>query len=185
MRSATLERETGETTVNLELTLDSDEGMEGSSGIRFLDHVLDSFTHHGGMALTLEVSGDVDPHHRAEDVAIVLGRALQEAAGTEIQRFADARIPMDEAIASVALDFSGRSYAAVDLPEGEVNGLPVTLFEHFIRSLADAAGLTLHVEATGDDMHHVVEATFKCLGVTIGHAARERTGVRSTKGVLD
>lgn len=185
MRSAEVERETGETEVTVNLAIGGDGGLEGSSGIRFLDHVLESLTHHGDLALDLAVSGDVDPHHRTEDVAIALGRALREAAGDEIHRFGDARVPMDESLASVALDVSGRSYASVDLPEGDVGELPVTIFEHFLRSLADEAGITLHVETEGEDMHHAVEATFKCLAVALRQALRPREGVRSTKGVLD
>ncbi len=92
---------------------------------------------------------------------------------------------MDEAIASVALDFGGRAYADVQLPEGEVNGLPVSLFEHFVRSLASSSKSTIHIEATGEDTHHVVEAAFKCLGVALERALRERGSVRSTKGVVD
>jgi len=185
MRSARVERETGETWVEVEVKLDGDGGLEGSTGIDFLDHMLDSMSHHGYIGLSVEVSGDEDPHHRTEDVAIVLGKALREAAGEEITRFGDACVPMDEALGSVALDFGGRTYAKVDLPEGEVAGLPVSLFDHFVRSLASSGKATIHLESGGEDTHHVVEAVFKALGISLGQALRESEEVRSTKGVLD
>lgn len=185
MRRANLGRETGETLVDMEVTLDGEGGLKGSTGIDFLDHVLNSLSLHGSIGLELEVTGDEDPHHRAEDVAIVLGRALREAAGSEIERFGDARVPMDEAVASVVLDFGGRAYNDVELPEGEVNGLPMSLFEHFFRTLASSSRSTIHMEATGEDTHHVVEAAFKCMGVALEEALSTRGDVRSTKGVVD
>lgn len=185
MRRAEEERETDETYVEIEVALDAEGGIEGSSGVPFLDHVLDSLSVHGSLSVDLEVSGDEDPHHRAEDIAIVLGRALRRGAGRRVRRFGDARVPMDEAIATVALDFGGRSYSSARLPEGEVDGLPTSLFEHFVRSLANSAGATIHLEAEGEDTHHVVEAAFKALGLALEEALRESSDVRSTKGVLD
>ncbi|MBS1263102.1 MAG: Imidazoleglycerol-phosphate dehydratase [Methanonatronarchaeales archaeon] len=187
MRSARVERKTEETAVSIEVNIGTgaEGGITGSSGIGFMDHALEAMSHHGSLELEVEVSGDEDPHHRAEDIAIVLGKVLREAAGPEIERFGDARVPMDDAVASVALDFGGRAYADVVLPGGEVNGLPVSLFEHFVRTLASSSRSTIHLEASGMDTHHVVEAAFKCLGVALERALSKRGSVRSTKGVVD
>jgi imidazoleglycerol-phosphate dehydratase len=194
-RTAELRRETRETTIELRLDLDGVGHANISTGIGFLDHMLDSLARHSRFDVTIKASGDlhVDAHHTAEDVAIVLGQALDRALAEKrgLRRFADATVPLDEALVQVALDLSGRGFAVVDLPfRGEMIGqLPTEMVPHFLHSFAVEARLTLHVRLlAGENDHHRAEATFKALGRALDVATRIdpriADHVPSTKGSL-
>jgi len=194
-RTAQIRRETRETTIELSLDLDGTGRAEVSTGIGFLDHMLDSLARHSRFDLTLKAAGDlhVDAHHTAEDVAIVLGQALDRALGEKrgLRRFADATVPLDEALVQVALDLSGRGFAAIDLPfRGEMIGtLPTEMVPHFLHSFAVEGRLTLHVRLlAGENDHHRAEATFKALARALDIATRVDPriagDVPSTKGAL-
>ncbi len=195
MRTATVKRKTGETDITLTLTvLDAGKkgSFKGSSGIGFFDHMLTAFASHGGFDLTLSCDGDlhVDGHHTAEDVGIVLGTALKEAAGDMkgIKRFSDIHLPMDEALVMCALDFSGRAYLAFDsrFVSPMIGDYDTQLTVEFMRALAFNAGITLHLRTLyGANDHHVTEALYKAAGKCIGDALKiVSDDVMSTKGVL-
>jgi imidazoleglycerol-phosphate dehydratase len=192
-RRVTVTRTTRETSVTVRLDLDGTGATAIATGIGFYDHLLGSFAHHGLFDLDIRATGDleVDEHHTVEDVALVLGSAFAEALGDRagIVRFGDARVPMDEALASAVVDIGGRPYAAVDLPfRGERAGeLPLQLVEHALEAFARTAGATLHVTGSGRNDHHLAEAAFKALGRALRSACEvdpRRTGVASTKGAL-
>ncbi len=192
-RHATVTRETAETEIDCSLTIDGDGESEVDTGIGFLDHMLDSFARHGLFDLELTCDGDleIDDHHTIEDVGIVLGQAFDEALGTRagIRRFADRRVPMDEAQASVVVDVSGRPYFRFDgkFSQERIGEFTSVLARHFARSLGQHAGLTLHCEVEGDNAHHEVEALFKGLARALDDATRldeRRSDTPSTKGSL-
>jgi imidazoleglycerol-phosphate dehydratase len=195
MRTATLERKTSETQVRVTLDLDGSGQYDVSTGVGFLDHLLRHVTVHGLFDLTVLAKGDleIDPHHTVEDVALTLGACLDQALGDRkgIVRMGHAYAPMDESLAFVAVDLSGRPYTVV---EGEwstpmIGQLPTTLVPHCLESLATAGRLNLHARVLyGRDDHHKAEALFKALGRALEMAVRvepRRAGqVPSTKGVL-
>jgi imidazoleglycerol-phosphate dehydratase len=194
-RTAEIRRETRETTISVTLDVDGNGTSDISTGIGFLDHMLDSLARHSRFDLSIKATGDlhIDAHHTAEDVAIVLGQALDRALGDKrgLRRFADATVPLDEALVQVALDLSGRGFAAVDVPfRGEMIGtLPTEMVPHFLRSFAIEGRLTLHVRAlAGENDHHRAEATFKALARALELATRVdpriASQVPSTKGAL-
>jgi imidazoleglycerol-phosphate dehydratase len=194
-RTAEIRRETRETTISVTLDVDGTGTSDISTGIGFLDHMLDSLARHSRFDLSIKAAGDlhIDAHHTAEDVAIVLGQALDRALGDKrgLRRFADATVPLDEALVQVALDLSGRGFAAVDVPfRGEMIGtLPTEMVSHFLRSFAIEGRLTLHVRAlAGENDHHRAEATFKALARALELATRVdpriASQVPSTKGAL-
>jgi len=192
-RRVRLERATRETTIRLALDLDGSGQSSIATGIGFYDHLLGSLAHHGLFDLDIEAVGDlqVDEHHTVEDVALVLGSAFDAALGDRagIVRFGDARVPMDEALASAVVDVGGRPYAVVDLAfRGErVGELPLQLVEHAIEAFARTAGATVHLSGSGRNDHHLAEAAFKSLGRALRAACEpdpRRVGVASTKGVL-
>jgi imidazoleglycerol-phosphate dehydratase len=192
-RHATVSRETAETEIDCTLTIDGDGESDVDTGIGFLDHMLDSFARHGLFDLELACDGDleIDDHHTIEDVGIVLGQAFDEALGTRagIHRFADRRVPMDEAQASVVVDVSGRPYFRFDgaFSQERIGEFTSVLARHFARSLGQHAGLTLHCEVEGDNAHHEVEALFKGLARALDDATRldeRRSDTPSTKGSL-
>jgi imidazoleglycerol-phosphate dehydratase len=192
-RAVSVSRSTRETTISIRLALDGTGEAAIETGVGFYDHLLGSLAHHGLFDLEVRAQGDlgVDEHHTVEDVAIVLGAAFAEALGerTGIQRFGDARVPMDEAVASAVIDIGGRPYAVIGLPfRGErVGELPLQLVEHALEAFARTAGATLHVNGTGRNDHHLAEAAFKALGRALRAACEpdpRRTGVASTKGTL-
>ena len=192
-RRVSLERTTRETTISLTLDLDGTGEASIVTGIGFYDHLLGSLAHHGLFDLEIRATGDlqVDEHHTVEDVALVLGSAFDAALGDRagIVRFGDARVPMDEALASAVVDVGGRAYAVIDLPfRGERAGeLPLQLVEHVLEAFARTAGATIHVSGSGRNDHHLAEAAFKALGRALRAAcARDprRDGVASTKGSL-
>ncbi len=192
-RRVRLERSTRETTIRLALDLDGSGRTSIVTGIGFFDHLLGSLAHHGLFDLDIEAAGDlhVDEHHTVEDVALVLGSAFDAALADRvgIVRFGDARVPMDEALASAVVDVGGRPYAVVDLGfRGErVGELPLQLVEHAVEAFARTAGATVHLSGSGRNDHHLAEAAFKSLGRALRAACEpdpRRVGVASTKGVL-
>jgi len=194
-RTARIHRQTKETQVEVALSLDGRGEYEIETGMAFLDHMLSHLALHGLFDLTVRAQGDleVDEHHTVEDVAICLGKALDEALGERegIVRMAHSYVPMDEALAFVALDLSGRAYAVVevDFATPRVGNLATSLIPHFLETLAYHARMNLHARVVyGRDDHHKAEALFKALGRALGAATRtdpRREGVPSTKGVLD
>jgi imidazoleglycerol-phosphate dehydratase len=193
-RTATIKRKTGETDVSLTLGLDGLGDGTRATGVGFLDHMLDLLARHGHVDLDVNVSGDLQTgaHHTAEDTAIVLGQALDEALGDRagIARYGTAIVPMDEARASCALDISGRPFTLfeAELPPGSTGGFEHELTEEFFRALANAAKLTLHLRVeAGSNAHHMIEAAFKAFARALRQAAAidpSETGVPSTKGTL-
>jgi imidazoleglycerol-phosphate dehydratase len=192
-RRATVERATAETTVELSLDVDGEGEADVETGVGFLDHMLASFAKHGLFDLRVACDGDleVDDHHTVEDVAIALGDAFDEALGDRrgVVRFADRRVPLDEAVASVVLDLSGRPYVSFEgsFSQERVGGFTSDMARHFARSLATNARVTLHAGVEGENAHHEVEALFKCLARAFDDATRvdeRRGGTPSTKGEL-
>jgi len=167
-RLATVKRETKETQISLELNLDGSGQYQIATGLKMLDHLLSQLAQHGRFDLKIAASGD-DAHHLIEDVAICLGKAFNEALGEKrgIIRMANASVPMDDALATVAVDISGRAYTVLELPftGNDMAGFPTDLIRHFLESLAIEARLNLHVNiAYGTNDHHKAEALFKALG---------------------
>jgi imidazoleglycerol-phosphate dehydratase len=192
-RSAAVSRETAETAIDLTLDVDGDGDASVDTGVGFFDHMLESFAKHGLFDLTVHCDGDleIDDHHTVEDVAIVLGQAFDEALGDRrgIRRFADRKVPLDEAVAGVVVDVSGRPVYRFDgtFSQDRVGDFTSHMATHFARSLATNAGLTLHVEVTGENAHHEVEALFKALARSLDDATRldeRRSDTPSTKGDL-
>lgn len=194
-RVGTSERITAETQIRARVDLDGRGLARISTGVRMFDHLLEQIARHSLIDLEIEASGDldVDAHHTVEDVAICLGRALSEALGERrgIVRMADRTVPMDEALVLVALDLSGRPFAAIDLSfRGErIGALPTEMVEHFLIAFAFEARMALHVrELAGRNDHHRAEAAFKALAKALGDAVRidPRRGdaATSTKGTL-
>ena len=163
-----------------------------STGIGFFDHMLTALAFYAGIGLDLAAEGDlrVDGHHTVEDTGIVLGQAVREALVDKkgIRRFGSAYVPMDEALAFTALDFSGRPFLVYesDMPQERIGDYDACLTEEFMRAFAFNAGLTLHMKAlSGKNAHHITEALFKSLGIAMKDGVRiEGQGVVSTKGVL-
>ena len=193
-RSASLDRKTSETEITLRISLDGEGRSSIRTGIPFFDHMLTLFSRHGLVDLDVEAKGDieVDYHHTVEDVGLALGAAFTKAIGDKsgIRRYGSAYVPMDEALARVVVDCSGRPYLAYEVPRGvEAVGLfPFQLVEEFLRAFSVQAGLTLHVSIlAGRDAHHMAEAIFKALGraldVAVSRDDRVK-GLPSTKGVL-
>jgi imidazoleglycerol-phosphate dehydratase len=193
-RTAQLHRKTNETDISLTLNLDGQGRWECETGLPFFDHMLSHLAAHGLFDLSVRAVGDlqVDGHHTVEDVGIVLGQALAQAIGDKrgIARYGNQLMPMDEALALVALDFSGRGLLVYDvaLPAAQVGAFDTELAPEFLRALAHNAGLTLHVRLLhGQNTHHIIEAIFKGLGRALGQAVAldpRRSGVPSTKGAL-
>ena len=193
-RRAEVRRKTTETDISLSLCLDGEGKADVTTGIGFLDHMLELFAHHGRFDLTVKAGGDlhVDGHHTVEDIGLALGQALREAVGDKrgIRRYGSFLLPMDEALALVALDLSGRPYFVHDL---QLSGVRIGEFDadltpHFLRSLATQSGMTLHVRLlAGSDAHHIVEAVFKAFARALAQACELHGAgdeVPSTKGVL-
>jgi imidazoleglycerol-phosphate dehydratase len=194
-RTAHIRRETRESRVEVVLNLDGSGRGDITTGIGFLDHMLDSFARHSRFDLTVRAEGDlqVDQHHTTEDVGITLGQALDKALAERraIRRFGDAVVPLDEALAQVAVDLGGRGWASIDLPfRGTlIGGLSSEMIPHLLQSFATEGRFSLHVRLlAGDNDHHRAEATFKALARALDDATRPdlRLGgeVPSTKGVL-
>lgn len=193
-RHARIQRHTTETAVTVELSLDAEGKASVATGYAFLDHMLTLCAHWAGFDLTVRAEGDlvIDAHHTVEDVGLCLGDGLREALGDRagIARVGAALVPMDEALARVVVDFSGRPYLVVrgmELLPPVVAGEEADLWREFWKSLAFRAGCNLHVELCyGANAHHLLEAVFKAMGLALRQAVRrERSGVLSTKGGLD
>lgn len=190
-RTAVIERNTKETQIRLSLNLDGGE-VQVATGIGFFDHMLTAFGFYAGIGLKVAVKGDlyVDGHHTVEDTGIVLGQALKEALGDKkgIRRFGSAYVPMDEALAFTALDFSNRPYLVFDaeMPQERIGDYDACLTLEFMRAVAHNAGITLHQKCFyGVNAHHITEGLFKSLGLAVKDAIRiEGDRVTSTKGVL-
>ncbi len=192
-RLATVKRETKETNISLELNVDGSGKCEVNTGISMFDHLLEQVARHGVFDIKLSATGD-DQHHLVEDVAICLGKALGEALGEKrgIVRMANAVVPMDDALAMVAVDIGGRGYTVLELPfsENDMAGFPTDLVRHFLESFATEARLNLHARvAYGVNDHHKAEALFKALGRALDTATRidERISgeLPSTKELLE
>jgi imidazoleglycerol-phosphate dehydratase len=193
-RTAQIDRKTRETDIHLSLGLDGEGAGERDTGVGFFDHMLDLLARHGHLDLAVRASGDLDTgaHHTVEDVGICFGQALDQALGDRagIARYGQATIPMDEALASCAIDISGRGLCVFEatLPPGAIGNFDHELVEEFLRALALNAKLTLHLTVQrGTNAHHVIEASFKALAKALRSAtALDATehGVPSTKGTL-
>jgi imidazoleglycerol-phosphate dehydratase len=191
-RTAKIERKTHETDIVLELNLDGTGRFTIDSGIGFLDHMLTHIAKHGHIDLKVKARGDlhVDPHHTVEDIAICLGLAISEAIGDKkgITRYGSASVPMEDALANVAIDLSGRPYCVynVKYPSEKIGDFDVECLEEFLRSLANHAKLNLHVNvAYGINSHHIAEAICKAIGRSLATAVAISGGdIPSTKGVL-
>jgi len=192
-RTAEIDRKTKETEVSLKLDLDGGEAS-ATTGVGFLDHMLDLLARHGRLGMELKAEGDLETgaHHTTEDVGIVLGQAIDEALGDRagIRRYGSATVPMDEALAECAIDISGRPLTVfeAELPEVTIAGFDAELAEEFFRAVANNAKLTLHVRVLyGSNAHHMIEAAFKAFARALREAVSldpGETGVPSTKGTL-
>ena len=193
-REARVKRETAETTIFVRLRLDGSGRASVHTGVGFFDHMLTHVAKHGFLDLEVTAEGDkeIDDHHLVEDVGIVFGQALNEAVGDKrgMVRFGSAMCPLDEALVTVALDFSGRAHLSygLALPTERVGEFDTELALEFFRALANNARISLHVvQQAGDNSHHILESAFKSLGRALDQATRrdERvTGIPSTKGTL-
>lgn len=193
-RQAKIERKTKETTISLTIDLDGEGNVDVATGIGFFDHMLDHLGRHGLFDLTLKAKGDlhVDAHHTVEDVAICLGQGIDQAVSDKagIFRYGHFAVPMEETLAEVAVDLSGRPVLVyrVDYPGEKVGEFDVELVEEFLRALANNAKMNLHVNVPyGTNNHHIAEAIFKALGKALSMAVAvdpRRKGVPSTKGAL-
>ena len=192
-RKAEIERVTRETSIEVVVDLDGRGEADIETGIGFLDHLLGTLSKHGRIDVSLACKGDleVDDHHTAEDSALVLGKAIDEALGdrSAIRRFGSAYAPLDEALARAVVDLSGRPHASVELglSREDIGGLNMENVPHVIRSLATAMRATVHVDVLrGENDHHRAEAAYKALALALRQAVASdgTTGVPSTKGVL-
>lgn len=193
-RRAEIERKTEETQISIKLNLDGEGKCDIATGIGFLDHMLTLLAKHSFMDLTVKAKGDleVDSHHTVEDIGIVLGEALQEALGDKagIHRYGNCFIPMDETLAQVCLDFSGRPFLVfgAEIPKIQLGNYDTEMTEEFFRAVAVHCGLTLHIRVLyGSNVHHIIEAIFKAFARAVAEAAvvdPRVKGVMSSKGVL-
>jgi imidazoleglycerol-phosphate dehydratase len=195
MRQASVERNTKETQIKARVDLDGQGTYHVSTGIGFLDHMLEQLSRHSLMDLDVEAKGDlhIDNHHTTEDSGIAIGEAVAKALGDRkgITRYGDALIPMDETLVRVAIDLSNRPYLVwrVKLPRDKLGTMDTELFKEWFQAFAQAAGATLHVEVLyGENTHHMVEACYKGLARALRQAMtldpRKADAVPSTKGVL-
>jgi len=193
-RTGRVVRETKETQLLVELDLDGPGPVEVETGVPFFDHMLNQLGKHGCLGLTVRAKGDteIDAHHTVEDTSIALGQALREALGDKsgICRFGDAAVPLDETLARAAIDLSGRPYLVHAEPDGMaplIGSYDTTLTRHFFESVTSTAAICLHLEVTGRNPHHLVEAQFKAVARALRAAAApdpRASGIPSTKGVL-
>ena len=191
-RSATVIRKTNETEISVKLALDGEGRAAISTGLGFFDHMLDQIGRHGGLDLAVQVKGDlhVDEHHTIEDTAIALGEAFLQALGNKrgIERYAFV-LPMDDSLASVAIDFGGRPWIEwnADFKREKIGDMPTEMFFHFFKSFSDAAKCNLNMEVKGDNEHHMIEGLFKAFARAVGKAVKldpESNRLPTTKGML-
>ncbi len=193
-RKATLERATKETQIRLSLAIDGRGDAKICTSVPFLDHMLDLFARHGLFDLEVEAKGDIDIdfHHTVEDIGIVLGESFRQALGEKkgIRRYGQASVPMDEALANVTVDLSGRPYLVynVELPKVKIGEFDVELVKEFFQAFVNNCGLNLHVNVMyGENVHHILEACFKAAARALDQATQVDArieGVLSTKGKL-
>ncbi len=192
-REASVQRSTKETVVKVTVNLDTVTPPVIDTSIGFFNHMLEQIGKHGLLSLTVQAEGDleVDGHHTVEDVGITLGQAFKEALGTKegIQRYGSGAVPMDDALAQVVLDICGRPYLVLkaDFPQERVGWFDTCMVKEFLQAFCTYGGITMHVEVTGLNSHHMVEAVFKALGRALSQAVAKDprvSGVPSTKGVL-
>ncbi len=193
-RSATIQRKTNETDINLSLVIDGTGKYEVKTSVPFLDHMLSLMAKHGHFDLHIHAKGDIeiDYHHTVEDVGIVLGQAFKQALGdmAGIRRFGESKVPMDETLAEAVLDISGRPGLVynVKMPKGKVGDFDVELAYDFFKAVTNHAGITLHINVPyGDNLHHIIEAVFKAFGRAMDSATSidgRSTEIPSTKGLL-
>jgi imidazoleglycerol-phosphate dehydratase len=193
-RAAAIERVTKETRIKLSLNVDGKGDAKICTSVPFLDHMLNLFARHGLFDLEVEASGDIDIdfHHTVEDIGIVLGEAFKQALGDKkgIRRYGQATVPMDETLASVAIDISGRPYLVyhVVLPKVKIGEFDVELAREFFQAFVNHCGLNLHINVMyGENVHHIIEACFKAVARAMDAATQldpRVEGVMSTKGVL-
>jgi len=194
-RTATIERNTKETQVRVELNLDGQGQASIATPVPFMDHMLGQIARHGLFDLWIEATGDVeiDAHHTVEDLGIALGEAFRQALGdkTGVRRYGKGTMPMHDALASVVLDFSGRPHLVfnADLPKAQLGNFETELVEEFFTAFCNHAGANVHVNlAYGDNLHHIIEGIFKAFAVALDEATGmdpRIQGVRSTKGKLE
>lgn len=195
IRTATIQRTTGETDIQLSLTIDGSGTVEANTGVLFLDHMLDALCRHARWDITVRATGDsgMDPHHTVEDVGIAFGQALKQALGDRrgIDRYGFAFAPLDESLARVVIDISGRPFLdfVADMPEPMIGSdFAASLVEEFWRSVAMNAGITMHIDLLRSrNSHHAAEAIYKAAAVAFRSAVRvggDTAAVPSTKGVL-
>lgn len=191
MRQKTLSRKTSETDIKVTLNLDGDGQFNNDTGIEFFNHMLDSFARHGFFDLEVNAKGDigVDDHHTVEDVGILLGDVYNKAIGDKkgIRRMAHAIVPMDDALATVAVDISGRSYSVLNMEfnKEKVGDLSTENIEHFFESFANSARININARVEGENDHHKIEALFKSFARALKEASIiEHDSIPSTKGIL-
>ncbi|WP_066476586.1 MULTISPECIES: imidazoleglycerol-phosphate dehydratase HisB [unclassified Sphingomonas] len=195
MRTATLNRSTQETQIDVTVDLDGSGSYEISTGIGFFDHMLEQLSRHSLIDLKVKTVGDlhIDQHHTVEDTALAIGAAVAQALGDKkgIRRYGDALSPMDETLTRVAIDISGRPWLVfkTEFTQKRLGEMDTEMFEHFFHSFAQSAGVTLHVETLyGQNNHHIAESAFKGLARALRQAveidARKADAIPSTKGTL-
>lgn len=190
MRKSLISRETKETNIAVEFSVDGGE-VNVETGIGFFDHMLTAFGVHGGFGLSVSVDGDleVDCHHTVEDTGIVLGQAFKTALGTNvgIKRYGTFFVPMDESLSMTSLDISNRAFLSFEakFPQENVGGFDACMCKEFFRAFSENAGITLHIKCNGENSHHMIEAIFKSTAHALKEAV-EITGneILSTKGTL-
>ncbi|MEM7655511.1 MAG: bifunctional histidinol-phosphatase/imidazoleglycerol-phosphate dehydratase HisB [Bacteroidota bacterium] len=192
-RSARVERNTLETEIQVSVDLDGSGKTDNQTGIGFFDHMLDQLGKHSGMDVSVKVAGDlhIDEHHTIEDAALALGTAIRQALGDKrgIERYGCFQLAMDDSLAQVALDFSGRPWLvfSADFQRERVGGMPTEMVSHFFQSFCDTAGCNLNLKIEGENVHHMIEAAFKGVARAIRLAIQKRVDsdeLPTTKGVL-
>ena len=188
LRQAKMQRKTTETNVTIEIDLGSSQPLHVDTGLRFFDHMLEQLAKHAGFSLKVKVIGDtdIDEHHTVEDIAIVIA-VIREALGDKRNCALWLCLPMDEALANIAIDLSGRNYFSFEgeFTREKVGDLPTELIPHFFRSFTDALGAAMHIKVTGENAHHMIESIFKGVGRTLRQAIHKQgSELASTKGVL-
>ncbi len=190
-RKSRMKRKTSETDIEIKFNIDGEGNSKLNTGINFLNHMLDSFARHGFFDLEIVAQGDtgVDDHHTVEDVGILMGKAFKKAIGNKkgIKRMSHALIPMDDALATVAIDIGGRSYYVLDMyfTKQKVGDLSTENVKHFFESFANSAKININAKVTGKNDHHQIEALFKAFSKALKDASRiEHDSILSTKGVI-
>lgn len=190
-RTAKVNRKTSETDINIELNIDGEGNYDIDTGINFFNHMLESFSKHSYMDLKIKAIGDieVDDHHTVEDIGILLGTAFNKAVGDKkgIRRMADATIPMDDSVAKIAIDISGRNYCNMDLKfkNDKIGDITSDIIIHFFESFASSAKINIYGTVKGTNDHHKAEALFKAFAKSLHYACIiENDKIPSTKGVL-